>query len=566
MIKKGNWVKLGFRACLGIFLSCALVVSNFAGLFKDGVVVSATGTGKNLQLVINGSMDNIPEDHSAYVYYGNYYINNSTQREPIKWKVINKNPAELFLISDQCLDSKPYHTINDASVSWADCSLRYWFRNEFCHSFSDGEYSVLGSVNLINDPNNENRDKIRLLTLTQAHMSSYGFPEDPSEASGTRQATATPYAISQGVHVDAGGYVDWWILKNQSLQDFVPTTIEENGSIHLNGRAYSLEYIGVRPVITPYPDWISLTSAAVGSKTSGTIGAGALTATSAYSGNEWKLTALIYDRQFAATRDGSGSVDPGDDITINYTNATVGTNEYISAILVNSSNEILYYGRIEDKSSGSTSGTADITIPTGLASGNYRLMVYSEQYNGDKMTDLASPFSTINLTINGTTPPQTQAPASQLPPSEDFYDDLRDLLDEAIAKGGTQTVYYSKGNALPYDIMKTLEDNPGITLVYSYSYMGTDYKATIAGKNVHSNILIPWYGALYLNQYFGEWTLGSGMSARLGSQIGSGTYTVVEGDTLSGIAVKLGTTLAHLVSVNNIPNPDFIRIGQVIRY
>ena len=114
--------------------------------------------------------------------------------------------------------------------------------------------------------------------------------------------------------------------------------------------------------------------------------------------------------------------------------------------------------------------------------------------------------------------------------------------------------------------MKTLEDNPGITLVYSYSYMGTDYKATIAGENVHSNILIPWYGALYLNQYFGEWTLGSGMSARLGSQIGSGTYTVVEGDTLSGIAVKLGSTLAHLISVNNIPNPDFIRIGQVIRY
>lgn len=42
------------------------------------------------------------------------------------------------------------------------------------------------------------------------------------------------------------------------------------------------------------------------------------------------------------------------------------------------------------------------------------------------------------------------------------------------------------------------------------------------------------------------------------------TYTVVSGDTLSGIAAKFGTTVAKLVELNNISNPNLIRVGQVL--
>ena len=43
------------------------------------------------------------------------------------------------------------------------------------------------------------------------------------------------------------------------------------------------------------------------------------------------------------------------------------------------------------------------------------------------------------------------------------------------------------------------------------------------------------------------------------------TYTVVQGDTLSEIAVKYNTTVSKLVSLNNIKDPDLIIIGQVLR-
>ena len=43
------------------------------------------------------------------------------------------------------------------------------------------------------------------------------------------------------------------------------------------------------------------------------------------------------------------------------------------------------------------------------------------------------------------------------------------------------------------------------------------------------------------------------------------TYTVRPGDTLSAIAMANGTTVAQLCKWNNISNPNFIRVGQVLR-
>ncbi|SFR14463.1 BsuPI-related putative proteinase inhibitor [Desulfoscipio geothermicus] len=40
------------------------------------------------------------------------------------------------------------------------------------------------------------------------------------------------------------------------------------------------------------------------------------------------------------------------------------------------------------------------------------------------------------------------------------------------------------------------------------------------------------------------------------------TYTVKPGDTLAEIAARFGTTVQQLVAVNNIANPNYIRVGQ----
>ena len=47
---------------------------------------------------------------------------------------------------------------------------------------------------------------------------------------------------------------------------------------------------------------------------------------------------------------------------------------------------------------------------------------------------------------------------------------------------------------------------------------------------------------------------------------GTGVYTVQRGDTLSKIAMQLGTTVANLAAKNNIKNINVIHVGQQLAY
>jgi LysM repeat protein len=46
----------------------------------------------------------------------------------------------------------------------------------------------------------------------------------------------------------------------------------------------------------------------------------------------------------------------------------------------------------------------------------------------------------------------------------------------------------------------------------------------------------------------------------------TGTYVVQSGETLSGIALQLGTTAEDLAAANGIVNPDLVYAGQTLYY
>ena len=180
----------------------------------------------------------------------------------------------------------------------------------------------------------------------------------------------------------------WW-LRSPGEPSFSAAIVDGSGEVFDNGMHHISEKYGVRPAFNLNLNSVLFTSAAVGGKPDG-----GLTPISEYTGNEWKLTLLDNSRNFAVTET-TASGNPGDPLTLHYSGATTGTNEYISVILADNSGA-KYYGRVAQPTEAT--GTVEIEIPSDLAPGSYTLKVFSEQYNGDRKTDYASNFTNIALT------------------------------------------------------------------------------------------------------------------------------------------------------------------------
>ena len=183
-----------------------------------------------------------------------------------------------------------------------------------------------------------------------------------------------------------------WYLRSPGSKTFYVAIVSSDGSVQYSGFSIRKKnnHRTVRPAFNLNLNSVLFASAAVGGKPDG-----GLTAVPEYSGNEWKLTLLDSSRSFAVTKK-TAVAAPDDTVTLNYKGATTGINEYISAIIADSSGS-RYYGRVAQPTA--ESGTVEIKIPSDLAPGDYTLKVFSEQYNGDYNTDYASNFTDIALTV-----------------------------------------------------------------------------------------------------------------------------------------------------------------------
>ena len=238
----------------------------------------------------------------------------------------------------------------------------------------------------------------------------------------------------------------WW-LRSPGSDKYRLAVVRSEGSVQYSGFSVLIfnNHRTVRPAFNLNLNSVLFASAAVGGKPDG-----GLTEVSKYSGNEWKLTLLDSRRNFAVTEK-TVSAAPDDTVTLNYKGATTGKNEYISVILADN-NGAQYYGRVAQPTT--ESGTVEIKIPSDIAPGDYTMKVFSEQYNGDCKTDLASAFADVTLTVE-----------SQ--PDEQF----------TLAPGGR---YYFDLSAM--NISGTVNSNlPDSTLHYvPFTYVGTvnAYKLT----------------------------------------------------------------------------------------
>ena len=233
-----------------------------------------------------------------------------------------------------------------------------------------------------------------------------------------------------------------WYLRSPGSKTFYVAIVSSDGSVQYSGASIRKKnnHRTVRPAFNLNLNSVLFASAAVGGKPEG-----GLTPISEYGGNEWKLTLLDSSRNFAVTEKAVSGA-PDDTVTLHYTGATTGINEYISAIIADSSGA-QYYGRVAQPTAAS--GTVEIKIPSDLAPGSYTLKVFSEQYNGDYNTDYASNFTDIALTVENQPDEQFT-----LKPGGVYYFDLSGANIPGTANGSLPdtTLHY-----VPFTYAGTIE-------------------------------------------------------------------------------------------------------------
>ena len=207
-------------------------------------------------------------------------------------------------------------------------------------------------------------------------------------------------AVNNDLRIVDPEHTDWatscWWLRSPGARGFSSAVVGGYGGVDDYGDV--IDTYGVRPAFNLNLESVLFTSAAESGKSSGAEGANALKAQSdqTNNGNEWKVT-VTDDAHSGFAVSNVTAAENG--VSVTYTGAATGTNEYISAIITDkpitdSSAKITYYGRV--KNCTSASDTVTINTAGKLGTGD-TLYVFNEQYNGNKKTDYASALQEVTI-------------------------------------------------------------------------------------------------------------------------------------------------------------------------
>ena len=417
-----------------------------------GVIIDPTATTNNVGTY---------HTPNSYIYFG---VNSDNNNTPIKWRVLDANKANdgttagMFLLSEYLLASGvTFRSDAPGPKSYQGSSAQAW-----CHAFatttdnfSSAEQAVMFGVTKSDSAEAElykyswgtssltESDKLFFLSIRELADYLVNYNSDKLSATDTAQ-----------------GKGHWWLRSSYGLSDYYAGAVLDKGEGYY---FYITKLHSARPAFNLNSGAILFTSAAAGGKPDG------FNAVPKYIGKDWKLTLKDSSRNFSASAN-TAKLKAGEGLTVTYSGAGAGENEYVSAMLVGKSGNILYYGRIAQNRKF---GTASVEIPSDLAPGSYTLKIFSEQYNGDYKTDYASDFTDISLTV-------------EKRPDEQF----------TLAPGGR---YYFDLSAM--NIPGTANSNlPDSTLHYvPFTYVGTVDAYSL--KNEADNDTTSYEHSLFIANY-----------------------------------------------------------------
>ena len=369
-------------------------------------IMPASYSGKSIRLGTSGissprvstSGNKITHIPNSYIYFGTY---NNT---PIKWRVLDASKTNvgttngMFLLSEYLLASGlAFNWVVSKNNVYQGSDAQGW-----CIGFAKNRdnFSVLEQSAMLGIAKNDGisaafpigytwgessltvDDRMFLLSVQELadYVANYDGP-------ALKTSFLTP-----------GLSANEWLLRTpcwagEHTTSFVSSIVLKHGNLVLSSKSSGNK--ASRPAFNLNLDSILYTSTAIRSKWDANVDDRLFAVNTVTNIPDWKITLKDSSRNFSASPS-TTKLRANESLTVTYSGAKTGDNEYVSAMIVDENGDVLYYGRIAQNSE---SGTATVTIPSEIATGTYTLKVFSEQCNGDYKTDYGSKFVNIDLKI-----------------------------------------------------------------------------------------------------------------------------------------------------------------------
>ena len=204
------------------------------------------------------------KDDTSYHYF---------KYEPIKWRVLDVNGSDAFLLADRALDDQRYNT-KLVSMTWEKSTMRSWLNgysssentqaidytgSNFINSaLTSSQRNAVKTTSVVNKDNigygteggNDTKDKVFLLSESEVYNTteaeSYGFLKARDTSDEGRRSRSSTYAKAMGVDTFTGNCV-WW-LRSPGKNTAYAAGVGAGGYVGSNGRVDNDHYT-VRPAL-----------------------------------------------------------------------------------------------------------------------------------------------------------------------------------------------------------------------------------------------------------------------------------------------------------------------------
>ena len=186
--------------------------------------------------------------------FGNY-PQNSSEPEPIVWRVIDIQNGSALVISEKLLDCVAYNDTNTI-VTWESSYLRKWLNDDFLNNaFTSSDQMRISLVQNINSDNSiygtiggkNTLDKVFVLSEYESKFYFKTLDE--------KIVPATPYAVKNGSYINKdqtlanGENPGWWWLRTPGQGNDYAMAVGFDGLIYEDGSIVNNTDASIRPAM-----------------------------------------------------------------------------------------------------------------------------------------------------------------------------------------------------------------------------------------------------------------------------------------------------------------------------